>query len=352
MTILITGGCGFIGSAVCRLLVGEERETVVNLDALTYAAMPEAVAELNASGRYDFVQGSVCDGEAVSALFARYRPRAVVHLAAETHVDRSIDGPAPFIDTNVVGTATLLDCANRYWRELPPDQAESFRFLHVSTDEVYGDLSRDAPAFTENHPYHPNSPYAASKASSDHLVRAWHRTYGLPVLITNCSNNYGPWQFPEKLIPLMLANAMDGKKLPVYGRGENIRDWLYVEDHARALSLVLRKGRVGQTYNVGGNAERRNIDLVETLCALLDDRLTGSPHRPHAALIDFVTDRPGHDFRYAIDAGKIESELGWRPRESFDSGLARTVDWYLDNRDWWQAIRAGRYGGERLGKTA
>lgn len=348
MRILVTGGAGFIGSAVIRHLIAETDHAVVNVDCLTYAGNLTTLAEVIAHPRYDFERVDVCDAPSVAGLFAEYRPDAVMHLAAESHVDRSIDGPAAFVQTNVVGTYTLLEAARRHWSDLRADRKDAFRFHHVSTDEVYGSLG-DAGYFLEETPYDPSSPYSASKAASDHLVRAWHRTYGLPVLVTNCSNNYGPYQFPEKLIPLMIQNALAGKPLPVYGRGENVRDWLYVDDHARALVEVLEHGRVGETYNVGGNSERRNIDVVQTLCLLLDEAAPDSPHAPHASLITYVADRPGHDHRYAIDAGKIYSELGWRPRESFESGLRKTVEWYLANQEWCASAVATRYSGERLG---
>jgi len=345
MRIIVTGGAGFIGSAVVRHLIGETDATVLVLDKLTYAASLDSLAAVEGDPRFELLRVDICDEAAVAAAFARLRPDAIMHLAAESHVDRSIDGPAPFIETNIRGTYVLLEVARRYWRELEPAAAKRFRFHHVSTDEVYGSLGPTG-RFLEESPYQPNSPYSASKAAADHLARAWHHTYGLPVVISNCSNNYGPCQFPEKLIPLVIINALEGKKLPVYGKGENRRDWLYVEDHARALDLVLREGRVGEKYNVGGDAERPNIEVVRGVCAVLD-RL--KPGRRHADLIEFVTDRPGHDFRYAIDAGKIARELGWRPRESFETGLEKTVRWYLDNRAWWERIRSGVYRGERLG---
>lgn len=350
MKILVTGGAGFIGSAVVRQFINETEATVINVDKLTYAGNLESVAEVAASPRYRFERVDICDAAAVRRLFAQHRPDAVMHLAAESHVDRSIDGPAQFIETNIVGTYTLLEAAREYWNALAGAKKDAFRFHHISTDEVYGTLGADG-YFTEETPYQPNSPYSASKASSDHLVRAWHHTYGLPVVTTNCSNNYGPYHFPEKLIPLVIIKALRGEPLPVYGRGDNVRDWLYVEDHARALRLVLEKGQTGETYNVGGHNERTNLQVVQTICALLDELLPQSAHRPHAQLITFVTDRPGHDKRYAIDAGKIERELGWRPQESFDSGLRKTVQWYLDNRMWWQRVLDGSYRGERLGLT-
>ena len=334
--LLVTGGAGFIGSNFVLSTIAQSGEPIVNLDKLTYAGNLANLESLRGDGRYTFVQGDIGDRGLVGTLLARHRPRAIVHLAAESHVDRSIEGPAEFIKTNVVGTFGLLEEARAYWQALPAEERAAFRFLHVSTDEVYGSLGPQDPAFTEETPYAPNSPYSASKAASDHLVRAYHHTYGLPTVVTNCSNNYGPRQFPEKLIPLMIHQALAGKSLPVYGDGQNVRDWLYVEDHCAALSAVLARGRLGEVYNIGGSAEMKNIDLVRTLCALLDDaqpRTGGS----YAALITFVKDRPGHDRRYAIDSGKIREELGWRPAESFASGLKKTVRWYLEQR---QAKRA------------
>jgi dTDP-glucose 4,6-dehydratase len=345
MRIIVTGGAGFIGSAVVRHLVGATDAAVLVIDKLTYAANLDSLAELRDNPRFELLQADICDEPAVEVAVRRHRPDAIMHLAAESHVDRSIDGPAPFIETNIRGTYLLLEVARRYWRELEGEAASRFRFHQVSTDEVYGSLGPTG-RFHEESPYQPNSPYSASKAAADHLARAWHHTYGLPVIISNCSNNYGPRQFPEKLVPLVIINALEGKKLPVYGTGENRRDWLYVEDHARALDLVLREGRVGEKYNVGGDAERRNIDVVRALCAILD-RL--APGRRHADLIEFVADRPGHDLRYAIDATKVASELGWRPTESFETGLEKTVRWYMENRRWWERIRSGVYRGERLG---
>ena len=346
--LFVTGGAGFIGSAVVRLLVNETTYHVVNVDALTYAGNLDSVAPVSHDARYHFAQADIRDEAAMRDLFERCRPVGVIHLAAESHVDRSIDGPRAFIDTNIVGTFTLLQESLRHWRTLDAPARAAFRFVHVSTDEVYGSLGPH-DLFTEHTPYAPNSPYSASKAASDHLVRAWHHTFGLPVVTTNCSNNYGPYQFPEKLIPLVIANALEGKPLPVYGKGENIRDWLYVDDHARALLLAFERGVPGETYNVGGLNERRNIDVVGAICALLDELapLAGVPDR--TALIEFVTDRPGHDQRYAIDATKIRRELGWSPAESFDSGLRATVQWYLDHRDWTDRVRSGAYRGERLG---
>src|SRR6266481_1086539 len=346
--IIITGGAGFIGSAVIRQLLAESDHFVINVDKLTYAGNLESLAEVSDSPRYCFEQVDICDAAALRAVFVRHAPDGVMHLAAESHVDRSISGPGEFIQTNIVGTFNVLQAAREYWDGLPETKKSLFRFHHVSTDEVYGTLGKTS-CFTEQTAYQPNSPYSASKAASDHLVRAWHHTFGLPVVTTNCSNNYGPWQFPEKLIPLIILNALDGKALPVYGTGANVRDWLYVEDHARALALVLRKGRLGETYNVGGGAERSNIEIVRQICAILDEELPGSPHRPHERLIRFVTDRPGHDLRYAIDDAKLRRELGWRPEEDLAGGLRKTVRWYLANRDWWEPIRQGVYHGERLG---
>jgi len=340
--LLVTGGAGFIGANFVRHVVGTADRAVANLDLLTYAGNPDSLDGLPGD-RHELVRGDIGDAACVRGLFERFRPDALVNFAAESHVDRSIDDPAAFVRTNVLGTQVLLDIAVDYWREVNP----GFRFLHVSTDEVYGDLGADEPAFTEDNRYQPSSPYAASKAAADHLVRAWHRTWGLPAMITNCSNNYGPRQFPEKLIPLMLINALEGRELPVYGDGRQRRDWLYVADHCRALMRVLEAGRPGRTYNIGGNAERSNLEVVEALCALLDARVPGD--RPRRDLIRFVTDRPGHDRRYAIDATRIRDELGWEPTMDFDAGLERTVDWYLENRDWWRRIQDGSYRGGRLG---
>ncbi len=346
MKVMVTGGAGFIGSAVCRLFVGELGIAVLNLDKLTYAANPASLQPIAAEPGYSFRQGDICDRALVAALLRSFQPDAILHLAAESHVDRSIDGPGAFIRTNIEGTYALLEAALDYWRQLPGEDRARFRFHHVSTDEVFGSLGATG-RFTERSPYRPNSPYSASKAASDHLVRAWHETYGLPVVMSNCSNNYGPYHFPEKLIPLALLKALHGEPIPVYGTGENVRDWLYVEDHARALHAILTRGRVGESYNVGGNAERSNLEVVTRLCALLDEfRPAG---RPHARLIEFVADRPGHDRRYAMDARKLRRELGWKPRESFESGLRKTVAWYLENRAWWEPIWSGRYAGARLG---
>jgi dTDP-glucose 4,6-dehydratase len=347
MVILVTGGAGFIGSELVRQLVRETDAEVVNLDALTYAGNLDSLAEVEAHPRYRFEHADITDPDALRRIFAEHRPDAVIHLAAESHVDRSIDGPGAFVQTNVVGTFHLLQQALGHWRGLEGEARDRFRFLHVSTDEVFGSLGPDG-FFTETTAYHPNSPYSASKAASDHLVRAWHHTYGLPVLITNCSNNYGPYQFPEKLIPVMILNALEGKPLPVYGKGDNVRDWLYVADHARALRLVLGRGTPGETYAVGGHNEKTNLEVVHTLCALLDELAPDSPHRPHAGLLKFVADRPGHDRRYAIDAGKIGRELGWTPEESFETGLRKTVRWYLENRPWCERVSSGAYR-ERLG---
>jgi len=346
--ILVTGGAGFIGSAVCRLIVAETGHTVVNLDKLTYAANLQSLASIADDPRYRFVRLDICDRAGVDALLAEAQPDAILHLAAESHVDRSITGPAEFITTNVVGTYTLLEAARGYWAGLPAERQPAFRFLHVSTDEVYGSLGADGH-FTETTAYDPSSPYSASKAASDHLATAWHRTYGLPVLISNCSNNYGPYHFPEKLIPLMITNALLGRELPVYGAGQNVRDWLYVVDHARALLTILEKGQVGESYNVGGRAERSNLDVVHAICDLLDARAPRADGQSHRSAIRFVTDRPGHDFRYAIDPAKLETALGWRAVETFETGLARTVDWYLANADWWRPLRERRYDGQRLG---
>ncbi|KAB7653367.1 dTDP-glucose 4,6-dehydratase [Plesiomonas shigelloides] len=353
-TILVTGGAGFIGSAVVRHIIQDTPYHVVNLDKLTYAGNLESLNSVSDSPRYQFEQADICDRSAMERIFAQYRPDVVMHLAAESHVDRSIDGPAAFIETNIIGTYTLLEAARNYWNALEPQAKAAFRFHHISTDEVYGDLEGPDSLFTETTPYAPSSPYSASKASSDHLVRAWRRTYGLPTLITNCSNNYGPFHFPEKLIPLMILNALAGKPLPVYGKGEQIRDWLYVEDHARALVKVATEGAVGETYNIGGHNERKNIDVVHTLCDLLEELVpnkpTGVAH--YRDLITYVADRPGHDLRYAIDASKIAHDLGWVPQETFESGIRKTVIWYLENETWWRRVQDGSYAGERLGLGA
>jgi dTDP-glucose 4,6-dehydratase len=346
--ILVTGGAGFIGSALVRHLLAKTGHSVVNLDKLTYAGNLDSLAAVLPSPAYVYERIDVSEGSEVGRIFEQYRPAAVLHLAAESHVDRSIDGAAAFIQTNVVGTYTLLEAARAYWTGLGAGERESFRFLHVSTDEVYGSLGKEG-YFHETTPYQPNSPYSASKASSDHLVRAWNHTYGLPVLITNCSNNYGPYQFPEKLIPVVILNALAGKPIPVYGDGGNRRDWLYVDDHVRAMLTVLERGAVGETYNVGGDTERSNLEVVRKICALLDELVEQPAVTRHESLITFVTDRPGHDRRYAIDATKISTELGWRPAEDFESGLRKTVSWYLENREWWERVLSGGYRLERLG---
>lgn len=350
-TVLVTGGAGFIGSAVVRLLVSQGIRAV-NLDKLTYAGNPESLRSVADAPNYRFVYGDIADRALVERILVEERIDGVMHLAAESHVDRSIDGPEAFVTTNVFGTVRLLGAALDYWRGLPDDRRAAFRFHHVSTDEVFGDLPFDSGVFTEETPYAPSSPYSASKAASDHFVRAWHETYGLPVVLSNCSNNYGPFHFPEKLIPLVILNAIDRKPLPVYGRGDNVRDWLHVEDHARALKAVLTQGQVGESYNVGGREEHTNLQVVEAICDLVDARVGSDGRPPRRSLIEFVTDRPGHDRRYAIDPNKIETELGWRAQNDFNGGLARTIDWYLDNRWWWEPIRGGRYAGERLGTTA
>jgi dTDP-glucose 4,6-dehydratase len=349
--LLVTGGAGFIGGNFVHFAIRQGDVRILTLDKLTYAGNLDTLASLMHHPRHRFVQGDIGDGALVRRLLAEHRPDALVNFAAESHVDRSIDGPSAFIETNVVGTFNLLDCAREYWLGLSGDAQRDFRFLHVSTDEVYGSLGPEG-RFRETTPYAPNSPYSASKAASDHLVRAWHHTYGLPVLTTNCSNNYGPYQFPEKLLPLMILKALAGEPLPIYGDGGNVRDWLYVEDHCRAIWRVLEGGRQGEVYNVGGESERTNLEVVDTLCALLDERLPDSPHRPHARLKTFVPDRPGHDRRYAIDATKLRTELGWEPQESFRSGLRRTLDWYLANQDWCGRVMDGSYRGERLGTVS
>ena len=347
MKILVTGGAGFIGSAVCRHVINDTDHAVVNIDALTYAANLESLTDIDGSERYSFEQADICDADALENIFKTHKPDAVMHLAAESHVDRSIDGPDVFVETNIVGTYTLLQAARKYWQELEDDKKDSFRFHHISTDEVYGSLD-DEGAFTEETAYNPRSPYSASKASSDHLVMAWHETFGLPVVMSNCSNNYGPYQFPEKLIPVLISNAMHGRPLPIYGKGENIRDWLHVEDHARALALILQEGKVGEKYNVGGNSEVKNIDVAKTVCKIMDELLPNSTHAPHEKLLTFVEDRPGHDYRYAIDFSKIKNALGWQPQYTFEDGLKQTVQWYLDNQDWWENISNGEYK-KRLG---
>ena len=346
-TLLVTGGAGFIGSALVRRLVGQTDLRVVNVDKLTYAGNRESVASVADSERYVFEQVDVCDASGVARLFRQYQPAGVYHLAAESHVDRSIDGPAAFVQTNVVGTFTMLEAARRHWRTMAEPERSEFRFVHVSTDEVYGSLGEGPPA-TEESRYAPNSPYSASKAGADHLARAWFHTFGLPVVTTNCSNNYGPYQYPEKLIPVVISSALAGEPIPVYGTGENVRDWLYVGDHVRALQAAFERGAPGEVYNVGGRAERTNLDVVSSVCSVLDDL---RPERaPHADLVEFVADRPGHDWRYAIDAGKIEQDLGWAPRETFESGLRKTVGWYLDNQEWCERVRDGSHTVERLGR--
>lgn len=349
MKIIVTGGCGFIGSEVCRDLVGRLGHSVLNIDVLTYAANPRNLAILDQDSRYRHVQADICDREAVDAAFDAFKPDAVIHLAAESHVDRSITGSAAFIKTNILGTHVMLEAARAFWDNLPAPERDAFRFVHVSTDEVYGSLGDDG-AFTEETPYDPRSPYSASKAGSDHLASAWFETYGLPTIITNCSNNYGPFHFPEKLIPLIILNAMEGKPLPVYGDGRNVRDWLHVSDHARGIALALAQGRPGQKYNFGGDAERANIDVVLRICDELDRRNPNAA--PHSDLITHVPDRPGHDRRYAIDHSKATQELGWMPRLSFDEGISATVDWYLQNEAWWAPLRNSVYGGQRLGLPA
>jgi dTDP-glucose 4,6-dehydratase len=346
--VLVTGGAGFIGSAVVRLLVAGGKE-VVNLDKLTYSGNLASLRSVEGAANYRFYQADICDQAAISRIVAGEKPDAIMHLAAETHVDRSIDGPGEFVETNVVGTFRLLNAALGYWRGLNPQRRNAFRFHHISTDEVYGALELDRGTFTEETPYDPSSPYSASKAAADHFVRAWGTTYGLPVVLTNCSNNYGPYHFPEKLIPLVILNALEEKELPVYGKGENVRDWLYVDDHARALELVLTQGQVGESYNLGGRSERSNLAVVETICDLLDRRRPRASGASYRDLIRFVPDRPGHDLRYALDPSKIERELGWRAEETFESGIEKTVAWYFDNEWWWRPIRQGKYSGERLG---
>ncbi|MCL1479068.1 dTDP-glucose 4,6-dehydratase [Marinobacter sp. M3C] len=354
MNILVTGGAGFIGSAVVRHIIRNTPHKVVNVDALTYAGNLDSLADTLHSERYRFEHHNICDRAVMDAVLNSHQPDLIMHLAAESHVDRSIDGPAEFIGTNIVGTYTLLEATRQYYNSLNGDKKAGFRFHHISTDEVYGDLEGTTDLFTETTPYAPSSPYSASKASSDHLVRAWHRTYGLPVLISNCSNNYGPYHFPEKLIPLMILNALEGKPLPVYGQGEQVRDWLYVEDHARALYKVVTEGQVGETYNIGGHNEKRNIEVVHTLCDLLEQLAPAKPKgvTHYRDLITHVTDRPGHDQRYAIDASKIQQQLGWVPEETFETGLRKTVQWYLNNTDWCQRIANGSYQRERLGASA
>lgn len=349
--ILVTGGAGFIGSAVVRHIIENTQDSVVNVDKLTYAGNLESLESVENNLRYTFEQVDICDAKALARVFEQHKPDAVMHLAAESHVDRSIDGPAAFIETNIVGTYTLLEAVRAYWNTLSNEGKTAFRFHHISTDEVYGDLEGTDDLFTETTPYAPSSPYSASKASSDHLVRAWLRTYGLPTIVTNCSNNYGPFHFPEKLIPLMILNALDGKPLPVYGNGQQIRDWLFVEDHARALYKVVTEGKVGETYNIGGHNEKANIDVVRTICQLLEELVPNKPKGvvKYEDLITYVKDRPGHDVRYAIDAAKIGRELGWKPQETFESGIRKTVEWYLNNKKWWTRVLDGSYNRERLG---
>lgn len=351
MKILVTGGAGFIGSAVIRHIINNTDDSVVNVDKLTYAGNLESLLSVSDSPRYAFEKVDICDRPTLDEVLQRHQPDAIMHLAAESHVDRSIDGPAAFMETNIIGTYTLLEAARQYWNTLDDTAQQAFRFHHISTDEVYGDLDGPEDLFTEITPYAPSSPYSASKASSDHLVRAWRRTYGFPTLITNCSNNYGPYHFPEKLIPLMILNALEGKPLPVYGQGTQVRDWLYVEDHARALYNVATKGKVGETYNIGGHNEKQNIEVVHTLCDLLEELVPDKPEgiTRYRDLITHVQDRPGHDLRYAIDASKIERELGWTPQETFETGIRKTVEWYLDNSQWCQRVQDGSYRRERLG---
>jgi len=351
MRLLVTGGAGFIGSSVVRHIINNTSDHVLVLDSLTYAGNLESLASASVSERYRLEIIDICNRQELDRALAEFKPDAVMHLAAESHVDRSIDGPAAFIETNIVGTYTLLEATRSYWNSLEGDAKQRFRFHHISTDEVFGDLHGTDDLFTESTPYAPSSPYSASKAASDHLVRAWLRTYGLPTIVTNCSNNYGPYHFPEKLIPLIILNALEGKPLPVYGDGGQIRDWLYVEDHARALYTVVTQGTVGETYNIGGHNERKNIDVVKTICQLLEEMVPNKPAgiESYSSLITFVADRPGHDVRYAIDATKIEHELGWAPQETFESGIRKTVEWYLANESWWQAVKDGSYASERLG---
>ena len=349
MKILVTGGAGFIGSAVIRHIIQNTNNQVLNIDKLTYAGNLESLKEIDQHSNYEFKQIDICDTEQITAAIDAFQPNAIMHLAAESHVDRSIDGPAAFIQTNIVGTYTLLEAARKYWMSLDVEAQQNFRFHHISTDEVYGDLEGTTDLFTETTSYAPSSPYSASKASSDHLVRAWHRTYGLPVIVTNCSNNYGPYHFPEKLIPLVILNALDAKPLPVYGNGQQIRDWLFVEDHARALYKVVTEGVVGETYNIGGHNEKQNIEVVKTICKILDELKPQANGQAYASLITFVKDRPGHDLRYAIDATKIQNELGWTPTETFETGIRKTVQWYLNNLDWCHRVQDGSYQRERLG---
>lgn len=353
MKILVTGGAGFIGSAVIRHIINNTNDSVINLDKLTYAGNLESLKLIEANERYTFIQADICDRTTLDKIFSDYQPDLIMHLAAESHVDRSIDGPAEFIETNIIGTYTMLEAARSYWNQLESPRKKEFRFHHISTDEVYGDLEGTSDLFTETTSYEPSSPYSASKASSDHLVRAWLRTYDFPTIVTNCSNNYGPYHFPEKLIPLIILNAIDGKALPVYGDGLQIRDWLYVEDHASALYTVVTKGEIGETYNIGGHNEKTNIDVVKTICSLLDELIPNKLNNitKYEELITYVKDRPGHDIRYAIDASKIERELNWKPAETFESGIRKTVEWYLNNKEWWSRVLDGSYSFERLGTS-
>lgn len=349
MRIIVTGGAGFIGSSVIRHIIKNTNDEVLNIDKLTYAGNLESLKEIDQNPRYQFQQVDICDASKLEQIFEQFQPDAIMHLAAESHVDRSIDGPSTFIQTNIVGTYTLLEAARKYWQRLDEIKKVNFRFHHISTDEVYGDLDGTTDLFTETTPYAPSSPYSASKASSDHLVRAWQRTYGLPTIVTNCSNNYGPYHFPEKLIPLVILNALDSKALPIYGAGNQIRDWLFVEDHARALYQVVTQGTVGETYNIGGHNEKQNIEVVKTICRILDQLRPQNNAQPYENLITFVKDRPGHDLRYAIDAAKIERELGWKPQETFETGIRKTVEWYLNNLEWCRRVQDGSYQRERLG---
>lgn len=350
MHVLVTGGCGFIGSAVVRHLIHYTNHHVINVDALTYSASPEAVAEIKDNDRYRFYKANITDAVAMQQAFEKYKPDAVMHLAAESHVDRSIDGPGLFIETNVMGTYTLLQAAYQYWKALPENKKNQFRFHHISTDEVFGALNSNDPPFNEQTPYDPRSPYSASKAASDHLVRAWYHTYGLPTFVTNTTNNYGIWHFPEKLIPLIIINALEGKELPVYGKGENIRDWLFVEDHAKALVKAVEMGKPGETYAIGAQQPRTNLEVVQTICKILDE-LRPDPQGKRERLIRFVADRPGHDFRYEIDPTHAQKALGWKAEHNFEMGIRKTIQWYLDHQDWWKTIRQSRYDGQRLGVT-